>query len=136
MLHCDPYQAYAPGSTSNVPIKIGKTTKSDARRLFGDPDAHTSDDTVWEYRSIVTRGVGLWLPLIIPVHGGSIQPDKSEYLLFLMFDHGDILNDYDTINDDDENDPSGGAVKDPAREQKRLMLRNLSTDHMTNYQPP
>ena len=128
--HGHPYKAYATTAPSKVPITIGKTTKSEAKRVLGDPYAHTSDDAVWVYSSLVTKAIGLWLPIIIPVHGGSIQPEKSEYQLFLIFGNNDILTDFEVISDDDVDTGALGTEK----AEKRSHLRHLSTWEMKAYE--
>ena len=129
--HGEPYKAYATTAPSNVQIAIGKTTKNEANHLLGDPFVHTNDDTVWMYQSLVTKAIGLWLPIIIPVHGGSIQPEKSEYKLFLIFDQNDILSDYEVIVDYDDHQDSKTLTKET--KQNRANLRHLSSRELTAY---
>src|SRR4051812_29869177 len=69
------FKAFAAAEPADAPLQVGKTTKSQAAHLLGFPEGHSDDDAVWSYRELVTDAVGLWLPLIIPVHGGPIQPE-------------------------------------------------------------
>jgi hypothetical protein len=131
MPHDIPYKAYTARATADIPIQFGKTTKNEAKRILGSPVMHSHDDTVWQYESWVTTSIGLWLPIIIPVHGGPIQSDQDGYGLFLSFGTDDILIDYDAFNLlDDEADRK---LTDPERARKRSELRNLK---MTAYESP
>jgi len=130
--HSTPFKKYARNS-ANEPIQLNTTTKDAARAKIGIPTFHSEDDTVWLYSKDVIDSIGLWLPIIIPVHGGSIQPETNEYRLYLIFDANDVVSDYAVFMPDGE---IRAQTSGPDTPERRAELRDLDTQHMFPYKSP
>jgi hypothetical protein len=105
----NPFTGAVGEPDSKAQLKKGISTEVDAMRLFGDTYWKASSKAVIGYRGLAVDKLGLWLPILIRVHGGSIQPIHREYALFLHFGKDGLLDDYEVFKEVEHYDSSTKA---------------------------